>query len=670
MLTINTNITSLSTQHSLTRANNAVATSIERLSTGYRINHAADDAANLSISTKMSSQISGTQVAEENTQQGINLLQIADGALDQMQNMTQRIRDLSLQSMNGTYSSEERLMMQEEVDKLVAEIYRQKNTAAYNDIKIFGEREKTLEEMIGASDTIGSYPVKQLSEEEAIAQGYSVIKSDADFASILSNPSGKYCLMNDVNFDSIPSWVSADFAGELNGNGFAMHNYSGTTSIFKTISGTVKNLSIENINVNSTEDYVGGLCKNLTGTLDNCYVSGNLKARSYVGGLLGQNNSGTMRNCSSDVDVIATGQHTGGLIGYNFGSLTNCTATGDVQGTTCVGGLIGHSMNSGAIKACYATGNVTGATNCGGFIGNAYGKIESSYSKGTVTTSGTTTGGFVAVNYADIKNCYSDSNVISTGSQNVGGFVGASYEGSINGCYATGDVQSNANYTGGFAGSGLDISNCYQSGTVSSAIPGRAKVFYGAGSCENCYANGDQPAGVVTSQTGVTLQEPEWFENTYNLTFLGDAYNYEYGRPLLKDNMEQAFKPIQFQVGANSGKDNVIDVETGFSLNHYSADVKTIERANTTLIKTDDLLNLLSEQRANIGAQTNIFEGVLSSLDTRETNLSASNSAIIDADFAKETAELTKNQILQNFTSSLLTQTNTTQELALSLLAD
>ena len=104
----------------------------------------------------------------------------------------------------------------------------------------------------------------------------------------------------------------------------------------------------------------------------------------------------------------------------NYGTLTNCSATGDVHGTTCVGGLIAHSMNSGAIKSCFASGNVSGSTNCGGFIGNAYGSIEASYSTGTVTADGNTNGGFAAINYTQIKDCYSLGDVIPTGSNYIG----------------------------------------------------------------------------------------------------------------------------------------------------------------------------------------------------------------------------------------------------------
>ena len=123
MLNINTNITSLIAQNNLTRANSLVKTSIERLSTGFRVNRASDDAANMSIAKNMDCQISGTDVAIDNTQQATNLLQTADGALDNMQNNLLRVRDLTVQALNGTYSSAEKAMIQDEINNLIEETY-------------------------------------------------------------------------------------------------------------------------------------------------------------------------------------------------------------------------------------------------------------------------------------------------------------------------------------------------------------------------------------------------------------------------------------------------------------------------------------------------------------------------------------------------------------------
>ena len=139
MLTINTNTTSLITQLNLSRSNSLVKTSIERLSTGFKINRASDDAANMSISKNMECQISGTDVAIENASQATNLLQTADGALDNMQSNLLRIRDLTVQALNGTYSTEEKAMIQGEINQLLAETHKQRDNTTFNKINIFGD---------------------------------------------------------------------------------------------------------------------------------------------------------------------------------------------------------------------------------------------------------------------------------------------------------------------------------------------------------------------------------------------------------------------------------------------------------------------------------------------------------------------------------------------------
>jgi len=135
-IVVNTNVTSLMVQRNLNAANNGVSKAIERLSTGYKINRAADDAAGLSIAEKMLSQVNGTRVAQENTQHGINLLQTAEGDISVIQDHLQRIRDLSVQAANGTYSSAERAMIAQEVQSRFEEITRLANVSKFSDIPL------------------------------------------------------------------------------------------------------------------------------------------------------------------------------------------------------------------------------------------------------------------------------------------------------------------------------------------------------------------------------------------------------------------------------------------------------------------------------------------------------------------------------------------------------
>ncbi|MGL4580041.1 MAG: flagellin, partial [Shewanella xiamenensis] len=110
-ISVNTNVTSMKAQNQLNGANNRLSTSMERLSSGLRINSAKDDAAGLQISNRMTSQINGIGVAMRNANDGISIAQTAEGAMQESTNILQRMRDLSLQSANGSNSSEDRAAM-------------------------------------------------------------------------------------------------------------------------------------------------------------------------------------------------------------------------------------------------------------------------------------------------------------------------------------------------------------------------------------------------------------------------------------------------------------------------------------------------------------------------------------------------------------------------------
>ena len=119
---INTNIASLNAQRNLTTSQNSLNTSLQRLSSGLRINSAKDDAAGLAISERMTSQIKGLTVASRNANDGISLAQTAEGALSEIGSNLQRIRELAVQSSNATNSQSDRDALQSEVSQLVSEI--------------------------------------------------------------------------------------------------------------------------------------------------------------------------------------------------------------------------------------------------------------------------------------------------------------------------------------------------------------------------------------------------------------------------------------------------------------------------------------------------------------------------------------------------------------------
>lgn len=156
-LTVNTNIASLNTQRNLGSSSNALSTSLERLSTGSRINSAKDDAAGLQISNRLTSQINGLGVAVRNANDGISLAQTAEGALQQSTNILQRMRDLSLQSANGSNSANERQALNSEVKQLQSELNRISETTTFGGQNLLDGSFGTKSFQVGsnANETIG-----------------------------------------------------------------------------------------------------------------------------------------------------------------------------------------------------------------------------------------------------------------------------------------------------------------------------------------------------------------------------------------------------------------------------------------------------------------------------------------------------------------------------------
>ncbi len=137
MTTINTNVSSITAQAALRNSRANTEKAMERLSTGLKINRGGDDAAGLAISSRMTSQIRGLTTAVKNANDGISLASVADGALGEVENMLQRVRELAIQSLNDTNSTEDRGYLDSEVTQLAAEIDRIANTTNFNGKNLF-----------------------------------------------------------------------------------------------------------------------------------------------------------------------------------------------------------------------------------------------------------------------------------------------------------------------------------------------------------------------------------------------------------------------------------------------------------------------------------------------------------------------------------------------------
>ena len=152
-LTINTNVASLNAQRNLGNSQGALAKSMQRLSSGLRINSAKDDAAGLGISDRMTSQIRGINQAVRNANDGISVAQTAEGAMGEITNILQRMRELTIQSANDSNSASDRESLQSEVDELISEIDRIADTTEFNESKLLDGTGGTLTFQVGARGT-------------------------------------------------------------------------------------------------------------------------------------------------------------------------------------------------------------------------------------------------------------------------------------------------------------------------------------------------------------------------------------------------------------------------------------------------------------------------------------------------------------------------------------
>ena len=368
---INTNLSSLIVQSGLKASTNGLNTAIERMTTGFKINHAKDNAANYSINTKLSSKLSSYKIAQDNVYMGLDMVMTAMDSLDLISCHLSRMRDLAEQAANGTYDASSLQSIQSEINARSDEITRLVSNTEFNNVKLFdGEPERT-------GDFIQA--VRPLTEDEAIAQGYTIITTADELQAMQYDLSGKYILMNDIDLSGY-EWTPVGnndmgpFKGVFNGNGKVVKNLS-INRPSETMQGffgnasnaIIKNVGLENVDIISNE-YTAGL---LAGTgsnasITNCYVTGKLKGRAYISGLA-SNLRGTVEACYTNVSISVPTGANGGLIGrFKGGSIKNSYSEGNMYGmhSGMSGGFIGE-INNAVVENCYSS--VTSSSFCYGF---------------------------------------------------------------------------------------------------------------------------------------------------------------------------------------------------------------------------------------------------------------------------------------------------------------
>ncbi len=174
------NLTAMNSNRMLGLTTATQAKSTEKLSSGYKVNRAADDAAGLAISEKMRRQIRGLTQASANAQDGISCVQTAEGALNEVHDMLQRMNELAVKAANGTNQSEDRAYIQSEVDALISEIDRVAETTTFNEKMLLDGKFKDVELQVGAEGIDGNQIVLTIDAMDAAGLGVKDLKVDGE----------------------------------------------------------------------------------------------------------------------------------------------------------------------------------------------------------------------------------------------------------------------------------------------------------------------------------------------------------------------------------------------------------------------------------------------------------------------------------------------------------
>lgn len=564
MLTINTNLSSLIVQSNLKSSSNGLNNAIERMTTGYKINHAKDNSANFSISTSLTTKLGAYSIAEDNAMMGLDMVQTASSSLSLMSDLGSRLRALATQAQNGTYGADSMTAINKEATSIISELARIKNTTEYNGMKLLGSAQnsgsaiaiqslansaKTVAvqstenaskptppkakssgfiEDVQKRDTSKMTKVADVSGTTPITGGtYSISSAEelvkfAEMSNKYMIQGGEFVLAGDIDMSGVTDFKSISVYDNwpitFDGNGYKISNLE--KALFSKVSGNIKNLGLVNANIQSGGGvFATGIYADAE--IFNCYAQGSINASDRSGGLIGNvsapNNTVNVISCYTNVEVTSSNLYVGGLIGKYDGSgnIKNCYSTGSVNGKGDVGGLIGAIYGAEYVENCYATGTVNGQndSDIGGLIGRCDAKnVSNCFATGNVRGD-SYTGGLLGNSGCSLSNCYATGTV--EGKYYTGGLVGNS-QGNIENCYATGNIIGTG-YTGGLVGynqSG-NITTCYATGNVTSnsesCVGGLVGNVNNNNVIDSCYATGNISAkgnevgGLVGHSSGKTI---------------------------------------------------------------------------------------------------------------------------------------------------------------------
>ena len=647
MTVVNTNVKSLVAQDSLMKSGRSLSTAMERLSTGKRINSAKDDAAGLSISNRMDSQIRGLTMAVKNANDGISLMQTAEGALDEVTNSLQRMRELAVQAVNGTNNAQDRAALDAEVQQLKSEIDRTAKTTQFNSINLLD----------------GSFKNKELQIGDKANQVLNIGIAGAKVSDLGMGPSatgGNVFVGGRIGFTDSSNTISTKF---LSGGSLSLVINGTVISSIKSNTSGANNTTLD---INDVTTAINNSRAGVTASAFN-----EVTAANPGSGIIASTGSFSILVTATDTGAQSTIKVT------NTNSLQEVADKINAQGgPSTVQARINDEGKLVLFNSSGANMTVTDSTNANATVGmqQAVGfktadkfrgmlKLESNTDnpvaigvQGKLANSGTVTDdtantalrtlGLVqikAVRSGTVDTASTTSNLTSTEAlKDAYTYQGASITSSTT-QWIAGEVKIN----------GVDI---YRSGQTTDSTAKKVNLINSFADQTGVFATyGSNSSGSVSITLNSINNRPISVD-TGNKT-ITSAYGGYASHGLVSVNVGDDYYDGTKPTGAGGSGSSI----TGMN-------VLSASSATDAIKSIDNAIEQVSMSRADLGAFQNRLIATVNNLTNVVTNTEASKSRIMDTDYSKETTNLAKSQIIQQAATAMLAQANQAPQMVLSLL--
>ena len=687
MSVINTNITSMIGQQNLNKSQNALQTSMERLSSGLRINSAKDDAAGQAIANRMSSQITGLAQAQRNANDGISVAQTAEGALNQINDNLQRVRELAVQAENGTNSAEDRQSIQNEIDQRLNEINRISEETNFNGTKVL-QSDGDMRIQVGANDgEVISVGLKEINVKTLGLEGFNVTGKGevANTAATLDSltlagaervgNTNEYELKTDNNLASAANVLASvttegsaitvgDATYTVNADGnfeqsqtFALG--SGADAIAAAMTPATAGETVE------ADVEIGGETTRIAIASDGKITSASSGNTLYLDstGNLTENAAGSPPAATIDNLSRSLANQAGSTIEFDNGTKFENGGIA-AAGSEITDGDV--ALDAAALQANLDALSVASTAPA------EYGTLSVSLDGGAATTVYIDENGnlFTDNNGTDTAFDVADSAALSAAVAAGTASVEVVSEGAGGDATNVGNTYS-ANYEVSLSGQEVTTAQINDAMKAESASSNPTYNLTVNVEDEDGNLLGDQTINLEFNNGALVSEGIEFGALNNGLTAanqLGQAsetvrVSADDGSLTSAETTDVSyFVQENGNVTNDSGQRIFQDADGNFTTDETTA----AERSS--LGELDSALSEVDALRSDLGAIQNRLESAIENLGTTQTNLSAARSRIEDADYAVEVANMTRAQILQQAGTSVLAQANQIPQNVLSLL--